>query len=72
MLDRQNMDVIEDVPVGAKVSVPVVDAGVDARVGLHSSCSRCRNLHDMVEHKSSCSIFEGIDNFLGIFHSDIE
>ena len=63
VLDRQHVDVLEDVPVGTKFSIPVVDAGVDARLGLHISCYRCRHLHDMLKPKLSNLIFEEIENF---------
>ena len=64
------MDVLEDVLVGAKVGVPVVDTSADARVGLHSSCSLCGNLHDMVDPELIRLIFEDIKNFLGVCHGD--
>ena len=49
VLDRQHVDILEDVPVGDEFGVPVVDSGVDARSGFHSSSSCRRHLHDMVE-----------------------
>ena len=72
VLNLQHVDVIKDVPVGAKVSVPVVDTSVDTRVGLHSSCSCCWHLHDVVNPELICSVFEEIGDFLGIHHGDRE
>ena len=70
MLNHQHMDFLEHVLVGAEVGIPVVDAGVDARVGLHISRLCCWQLYDVVDPKFSCSIFEDIEDFLGVCHGE--
>ena len=72
VLDRQHVDVLEDVPVGDNVGVPVFNAGVDARVVFRSSCSCHCHLHDVVKPKLSCLILEKIENLLSVCQGDGE
>ena len=58
--------------MGAKVGVPVVDAGVDARVGSHISHYCHQQLHDVIDPELSRSILENIENLLGVRHDDVK